>query len=411
MLRWDRLVVVTGLLLIVVAAEQAVSTVGGPIDYLVTALDFALFSVPGLVMVYIGRWLPRSDVEPDRYRRVVAWGAGGVVVMFVFIVLRIIHPGVSAEFSFGTRAIALAMGSSVGLAIGVHDARAISRTREVERQNEELKRKHAVERHNEELRRTQERLEEVISELEASNERLEQFAYAVSHDLQEPLRMVSSYLQLLERRYAADLDEDAEEFIGFAVDGADRMRTMIDGLLEYSRVETQGDPFDVVDLEVAFEEVLDDLQFRIEETDAEITRESLPTVEGDGGQLRQVFQNLLSNAIEYAGEGAPRVHVSAERRPSAWRISVRDDGIGIDPADADRIFGIFQRLHSVDEHPGSGIGLSLCKRIVERHGGEIWVDSEPGAGSTFTFTLPLASESVSVTAPDRLTASSAQVRN
>ncbi|MGQ3413815.1 PAS domain-containing sensor histidine kinase [Natrinema sp. LN54] len=226
--------------------------------------------------------------------------------------------------------------------------------------------------------------------LEESNERLEQFAYAASHDLQEPLRMITSYLQLLESRYANDLDEDAREFIEFAVDGADRMRNMIDGLLEYSRVETQGDPFESVNLDTVLEHVCDNLAVKIEETNAEITAESLPQIEGDRSQLEALFQNLLSNAIEYSGDEPPEVEISADRKRSNWMISVRDEGIGIDPDDQDRIFKVFQRLHSHEEHAGTGIGLSLCQRIIERHGGEIWVDSEPGDGTTFSFTLPAA---------------------
>ncbi|SDR16059.1 PAS domain S-box protein [Natronobacterium texcoconense] len=228
---------------------------------------------------------------------------------------------------------------------------------------------------------------EYIEELQAETERLEQFAYAASHDLQEPLRMISSYLQLLERRYGEDFDEDGREFLEFAVDGAERMRSMIDGLLTYSRVETQGQPLEPVDLAAVLEDVRSDLELRIAETDAEITVESLPRVEGDASQLRQVFQNLLENALEYS-DGTPRVHVSAERHDDEWIISVRDEGIGIDPDERDRIFEVFHRLHGRDEHDGTGIGLALCERIVERHGGEIEVDSEPGEGSTFSVTLP-----------------------
>ncbi|WP_339102655.1 ATP-binding protein [Haloterrigena salinisoli] len=245
-------------------------------------------------------------------------------------------------------------------------------------------------------------------ELEESNERLEQFAYAASHDLQEPLRMVSSYLQLIERRYADELDEDGEEFLEFAVDGADRMREMIDGLLEYSRVETRGDPFEPVDLERLLDDVLDDLSLQLEETDAEVETEPLPRVRGDASQLRQVFQNLLSNALEYSGDEPPRVYLEAERcearsaskrsgeaaeyEGAMWEISVVDEGIGIDPEDQDRVFDVFQRLHSREEYDGTGIGLALCERIVERHGGEIWVESEPGEGSTFSVTLPAVDE-------------------
>ena len=239
-----------------------------------------------------------------------------------------------------------------------------------------------------ERRQYQAELEGLIADLEESNERLEQFAYAASPDLQEPLRMVSSYLQLIDRRYGDELDEDGREFLDFAVNGADRMREMIEGLLQYSRVEMRGDEFTPVDLEAVLADVRENLAVKIEEHDARITAESLPRVQGDEGQLRQVFQNLVSNAIEYSGAEPPRIHVSAERNGARWTVSVTDNGIGIEPADQARIFEVFQRLHTREEHPGTGIGLALCERIVERHGGEIWVDSEPGEGATFSFTLP-----------------------
>ncbi|QLG51003.1 PAS domain-containing protein [Natrinema halophilum] len=228
--------------------------------------------------------------------------------------------------------------------------------------------------------------------LEESNERLEQFAYAASHDLQEPLRMISSYLSLIESRYSDELDDDAEEFLEFAVDGADRMREMIDGLLEYSRVDTQGDPFEPIDLNEILDETRDNLQMKIEENDAEITAEQLPRVHADASQIQQVFQNLISNAIEYSGDEPPQIHIEAEQNRRKHLISVHDEGIGIDPDDQDRVFKVFQRLHSREEHSGTGIGLALCQRIVERHGGRIWVDSVPGEGTTFSFTLPPAQD-------------------
>ena len=229
---------------------------------------------------------------------------------------------------------------------------------------------------------------EIEQRLTESNERLEQFAYAASHDLQEPLRMVTSYLKLIEQRYADELDEDGQEFIDFAVDGADRMRDMIEGLLQYSRVDTRGDPFEVVDLNAVLADVRQDLQVKIEETNAEITAEDLPCVEGDEGQLRQVFQNLLDNAIEYSGDAPPRINVAVEQanNNSEWKVSVSDEGIGIAPDDADRVFEVFQTLQGHDA--GTGIGLALVKRIIERHGGDIWVNSEPDEGATFSFTLP-----------------------
>ncbi|WP_123538199.1 PAS domain S-box protein [Halosimplex salinum] len=229
--------------------------------------------------------------------------------------------------------------------------------------------------------------------LEESNERLEQFAYAASHDLQEPLRMVSSYLQLIDQRYGDDLDEDGQEFLEFAVDGADRMREMIEGLLQYSRVDTSGDSLEPVDLESVLADVRDDLQVKIEESGAEITADPLPSVEGDGGQLRQLFQNLLENAIEYSGDDPPTVHIATERNGDRWQISVRDEGIGIDPDDRERVFEVFQSLRIDDgDHSGTGIGLALCERIVERHGGDIWIDGDPGEGTTFSFTLLAADD-------------------
>ena len=245
----------------------------------------------------------------------------------------------------------------------------------------------AIERH-----RYQSELERLVADLEASNERLEQFAYAASHDLQEPLRMVSSYLQLLDRRYGDDLDEEATEYLEFAVDGADRMREMIDRLLRYSRVETEGAPMEAVELGAVLADVREDLQVAIEESDATITADALPRVEGDPNQLRQLFQNLIDNAIEYSGDEPPEIEVTTERDDDAWTITVRDDGIGIDPDDQERVFEVFQRAHGRRDSAGSGIGLALCQRIVERHDGEIRVESAPGEGSAFSFTLPAADD-------------------
>ena len=224
--------------------------------------------------------------------------------------------------------------------------------------------------------------------LEASNERLQQFAYVASHDLQEPLRMITRFLRLLEQRYGTELDDDATEFIEFAVDGAERMEDMIEGLLAYSRVETRGNPFEAVDLDAVLDDVVTDLGVRIDETGADITAESLPTVSGDASQLRQLFQNLLENALQYSGDQRPRVSITVTRVEDEWIISISDEGIGIDQADADRVFDVFERLHTHDEYKGTGIGLALCRRVVEHHGGEIWVEGEPHDGTTFSFTLP-----------------------
>lgn len=228
--------------------------------------------------------------------------------------------------------------------------------------------------------------------LEESHQRLEEFATAVSHDLREPLGTVASYLQLLERRYEEELDDDAREFVDFAVSGATRMREMIDGLVTtYARVDKEGDPFDPVDLQAVLEDVERDLAKKIETNDAEITAGSLPSVTGDYGQLEQVLMNLIDNAIKYSGEEPPQIHISAKRDDSMWEVSVHDEGIGLEPEKTENVFKVFTRLHSKEDYPGTGIGLALCDRIIERHGGEIWVESEPGEGSTFSFTVPAVS--------------------
>jgi len=229
----------------------------------------------------------------------------------------------------------------------------------------------------------------LLRNLKRSNEELEQFAYVASHDLQEPLRMVSSYLQLLQRRYQNELDEDADEFIAYAVDGALRMKQLINDLLQYSRVTTRGKPFKDVDVNDLLAQVLSDLQQQIAETGASVTHDDLPTITADSSQLHRLLQNLVSNAIKYRGDQPPEIHVGVEEQPDAWRFAVADNGIGIPEEQQDRIFVIFQRLHGNDEAGGgTGIGLALCKRIVGRHGGRIWVESTPGEGATFYFTIP-----------------------
>jgi signal transduction histidine kinase len=233
-------------------------------------------------------------------------------------------------------------------------------------------------------------LAERAKDLARSNGELQQFAYVASHDLQEPLRMVASFTQLLAKRYSEKLDDDAREFINYAVDGAKRMQTLISDLLSYSRVGTQGKAFELVHCDAVLDRVLKSLQLAIEDTGAVITREPLPAVAGDSIQLTQLFQNLLTNAIKFHGKKPPLVQISTENNGSMWKIAVRDNGIGISPEHADRIFVIFQRLHTKTEYPGTGIGLAICKKIVERHGGRIWVEASPGGGSTFFFTIPVA---------------------
>jgi PAS domain S-box-containing protein len=240
-----------------------------------------------------------------------------------------------------------------------------------------------------ERKRQEEALARYAQELARSNSELEQFAYVASHDLQEPLRMVASYTQLLARRYEGRLDEDADEFIGYAVEGVNRMRELINGLLTYSRVG-RGEEFEPTDLGQTLDRALANLRMAIEESGAAVTSGDLPTVHGDALQLTQLFQNLVGNALRFRNEEAPRVHVEAEREEDTgeWLISVMDNGIGMDPESLDRIFLIFQRLKGRRENPGTGIGLAIARKIVERHGGRIWAESEPGRGSTFRFTIP-----------------------
>jgi signal transduction histidine kinase len=242
-------------------------------------------------------------------------------------------------------------------------------------------------------RRVAERTAELVEraqDLARSNSELQQFVYVASHDLQEPLRMVASFTQLLAKRYESKLDGDAREFIGYAVDGAKRMQTLISDLLAYSRVGTQGKPFESTRCDAVLDRVLKSLQLAIEDAGAVIARDPLPAVLGDPVQLTQLFQNLLTNAIKFHGKKPPRVQISVERDGASWKISVRDNGIGISSEHADRIFVIFQRLHTKAEYPGTGIGLAICKKIVERHGGRIWAEPSPGGGSTFCFTIPVA---------------------
>jgi len=236
-------------------------------------------------------------------------------------------------------------------------------------------------------RRAEERLGKLNGELRRSNEELQQFAYVASHDLQEPLRMVSSYTQLLQEVYGEQLDEDAHKWIHYAVDGANRMQRLIEDLLSYSRVATKGHDFERVDSHAALGQALVNLQQGIEESEAIVTNSDLPEVSADPVQLVQLFQNLIGNAIKYRSDIPPHVHVTAARRDGLWEFAVSDNGIGIDARFQERVFAIFQRLHTRREYPGTGIGLAICRRIVERHGGTIWFESEPGHGTIFRFTL------------------------
>jgi light-regulated signal transduction histidine kinase (bacteriophytochrome) len=224
--------------------------------------------------------------------------------------------------------------------------------------------------------------------LARSNEELKNFAYVASHDLQEPLRMVISYLSLLERRYHDRLDEQANEFIDFAVTGGKRMKVLIDDLLEYSRVDTQERPDTLVDMNELVSRTLRTLEASIKENEAEIFVSHLPTVSGDEQQLTQVLQNLVSNAIKFHGDRRPAIHIGCSHDQEKWICHVKDNGIGLNMEYSNRIFQMFQRLNSNEKYEGTGVGLAIVKKIVERHGGKVWVESEEGKGATFFFTLP-----------------------
>jgi PAS domain S-box-containing protein len=240
-----------------------------------------------------------------------------------------------------------------------------------------------------ERKKSEEHLVKTVGELKRSNDELQQFAYVSSHDLQEPLRMVTSYTQLLAGRYKGRLDSDADEFIAFAVDGCNRMQGLIKDLLAYSRAGTNGKVLREVSAENALKEALANLRATIDQSSAVVTHDALPAIRTDETQLTQVFQNLVGNAIKYHGTEVPHVHVSARKNGgNEWTFSVRDNGLGIDAQYFDRIFILFQRLHGRDEFEGTGIGLAICKKILERLGGRIWVESQPEKGSTFYFALP-----------------------
>lgn len=234
----------------------------------------------------------------------------------------------------------------------------------------------------------QDKLREMQGKVEAAQADLQQFAYIVSHDLQEPLRMVSSYCQLLAHRYGDALDDDAREFIAFAVDGAQRMKTLITDLLHYSRVSSRGKEFELIDLQKPLEAALAKLQPEIKESMAVITHDVMPSLEVDVGQFVQLFQHLIGNALKFRNSKSPSIHITAAKREEKWEFQVVDNGIGIDPQFIDKIFGVFQRFNGDRDYSGNGIGLAICKRIIDRHGGQIWVESESGSGSTFFFTIP-----------------------
>ena len=315
------------------------------------------------------RWIPDVTARPDFLRAELA-GKAGLRAAFALPVM--LGDQVLGAVEFFSRRVRqpdhwlLHTSMAVGSQIGQLMAR-----RQAERQ----------------MREAHDELATKAKELARSNEELQQFAYVASHDLQEPLRMVSSYTQLLGRRYGDKLDGDAKEFMGFIVDGAARMKQLIEDLLEYSRVGTRGREFKPVDSRQALAKALTNLRGAQEASGATVTQGAMPEVSADSAQLTQLFQNLVGNAMKFRGEAAPAIHIEGEERPDVWVFSVRDNGIGLDTQFANRIFMMFQRLHNKTEYPGTGIGLAICKKIVERHGGRIWVDSTPGNGCTFGFTL------------------------
>jgi PAS domain S-box-containing protein len=239
-----------------------------------------------------------------------------------------------------------------------------------------------------ERKQAEEQLKRLSDELARSNADLQQFAYTASHDLQEPIIAVAGFVNLLAKRYKGKLDEKADEFIENAIDGTNRMQALIRDLLDYSRVGSTGKSFTPTDCLSVLDKAVLNLQIALKESGAVITRDDLPTIMADSSQLIRLFQNLIGNAIKFRGKEAPKIHISANKKENEWIFSFKDNGIGIDPKFSDQIFVMFQRLHKKKEYPGTGIGLATCKRIVERHGGRIWVESEPGKGSTFFFSIP-----------------------
>ena len=239
-----------------------------------------------------------------------------------------------------------------------------------------------------ELKKAEETLKLKLEELTFSNAELEQFAYISSHDLQEPLRMITSYLQLLQRRYQGNLDEKADKYIYFAVEGASRMQNMVNDLLNFSRVTTCAREPETTNCNFILNQALSNLKLIIKENNATISHGPLPEIIVDPTQLIQVFQNIIMNGIKFHNEESPKIHIYAEEKTNEWTFSVQDNGIGIEPQHFERIFEYFKRLHKREEYPGTGMGLAICKKIIEKQGGRIWVESEPSKGSTFYFTLP-----------------------
>ncbi len=264
------------------------------------------------------------------------------------------------------------------------EMRVKERTAELASANEHLQREIT------ERKRAEEELKQMAGELARSNADLKQFAFIASHDLQEPLHIIAGYLKLLARRYKSKLDANADDFIAGAIDGVKRMQMLIENLLAYSQVGIKSKDFKPADFSLVVDLAIANLQRAIEESSAVVTHDDLPTVMADFSQMSRLFQNLIGNSLKFRSKETPEVHISAELKGSEWVFSVQDNGIGMDTKNAERIFVIFQRLHTMEEYPGTGMGLAICKKIVERHGGRIWLESKLGNGSTFYFTIPLS---------------------
>ncbi len=323
----------------------------------------------------------------------IAWFAGGMVTVSICILSAAVEFGANSAAGRAYSHYLIAFwNSTVLLGFFLLYALILTKLNKEYRQRKELI--DELRDSLSELKRTKEELEQKSQDLARSNVDLQQFAYAASHDLKEPLRGVEGFTKLLARRYKGRLDADADEFIQFILEGVQRMQTLIKDLLSYSQIGTQGMHLQPVESEVALAQALSNLKTAIDEKGAVVTHDVLPKITADPSQIGRLFQNLIGNALKFCTGKPPHVHVSAERKGESWIFAIRDNGIGIDRSSADRIFVIFQRLHSRKEYEGTGMGLAICKRIVERHGGSIWVESEPGKGSTFYFTIPEKQESV-----------------
>jgi light-regulated signal transduction histidine kinase (bacteriophytochrome) len=361
---------ITAVLLQLTAAFWALKLIrvtGGRVSWVLISVAFCIMAIRRSISLW--ELLSGSPYPPE------LWDDGAAVAISVFMLAGVL--AIPSLFQTIQQAAETLRRAKDDLEIQV-----AQRTEELREANAHL----SVEL--DERRRAEQQLARYADELARSNTELEQFAYVASHDLQEPLRMVASFTQLLGRRYRGKLDQDADEFIGYAVDGANRMQRLLNDLLAYSRVGTRGKPLGPTDCNVVFKQARDNLAKAIEESSTVIFQDSLPVVAADEMQLLQVFQNLIANAIKFRGPEPPQIRVTAARRDHEWVFAIKDNGIGIAPEHQERIFSIFQRLHHRSEYPGTGVGLAICKKIVERHGGRSWVESQLGKGSTFYFSLP-----------------------